>query len=187
MHLDPQKNQYFPSQGVCSYTSSFRVNELILSARWGMCLSLPWSWRFTSFSFPNMSLREASLIRNCLSLNLTASSSMRSSSRNKHISSRSSNFVKKCHIRTLTSLDRGTFIFPALVSSIRMDTISIAAGRMSSSAIVCGFLHFAILYATLYDASCALLLNDAVVWKRFSCFLYSYQFSLGENWWLSVV
>lgn len=57
MHLDPQKNQYFPSQGVCSYTSSFRVNELILSARWGMCLSLPWSWRFTSFSFPNMSLR----------------------------------------------------------------------------------------------------------------------------------
>ena len=30
---------------------------LILSARWGRCLSLPWSWRFTSFSFPNMSLR----------------------------------------------------------------------------------------------------------------------------------
>ena len=52
------------------------------------------------------------------------------------------------------SLGMGTaYNFSALVSSVVMDTISIAAGSTSSSAIMYGFLYFAILYA-LYDASC---------------------------------
>jgi hypothetical protein len=50
--------------------------------------------------------------------------------------------------------------FPAN-SPIIMFTISTIAGRMSSSVIVWGFLHFAILCATLQDASKALLGIDA--------------------------
>jgi hypothetical protein len=55
-----------------------------------------------------------------------------------------------CILRLMVLLDKGTFesSFPA-DSPIIMFTISTAAGRMSSSAIVWGFLHFAILCATL--------------------------------------
>ena len=81
---------------------------------------------------------------------------------------------------------RGTvFIVTALVSLIIMDTISIAAGSMSSSAIVCGFLHSAILYATLYDASCALLLTDAAVFKVIFLLAVFNPFSLEEVWCLT--
>ena len=51
------KESVFPLSRYLFHTSSFWANELILSARWGRCLSLPWCWRFTTFSFPNMSLR----------------------------------------------------------------------------------------------------------------------------------
>jgi hypothetical protein len=55
-----------------------------------------------------------------------------------------------CILRLMVLLDKGTFesSFPA-DSPIIMVTISTAAGRMSSSAIVWGFFHFAILCATL--------------------------------------
>jgi hypothetical protein len=58
-------------------------------------------------------------------------------------------------------LDKGTFesSFPADSPIIMF--ISTAAGIMSSSAIVWGFLHFAILCATLQDASKALFGIDA--------------------------
>jgi hypothetical protein len=68
--------------------------------------------------------------------------------------------VLRCALLVL--LGKGTFqsSFPADSPTI-MFTISTAAGRMSSSAIVWGFLHFVILGATLYDASKALLGTDA--------------------------
>lgn len=47
------------------------------------------------------------------------------------------------------SLDRGTVLnFAALVSSSIVDTISKATGSMSSSALMCGFLHWKIMCAT---------------------------------------
>ena len=55
------------------------------------------------------------------------------------------------------------FSFQAADSPIIVETKSRAAGSTSSSAMVCSLLHFAILYATLKDASCAL----AGVCKKF--------------------
>ena len=48
------------------------------------------------------------------------------------------------------------FSFLAVVSPIIVETKSRAAGSTSSSAVVCSYSHFAILYATLKDASCTL-------------------------------
>jgi hypothetical protein len=55
-----------------------------------------------------------------------------------------------CILRLMILLDKGTFESSFSADSrIIMFTIFIAAGRMSSLAIVWGFLHFVIQYATL--------------------------------------
>jgi hypothetical protein len=55
-----------------------------------------------------------------------------------------------CDLRLVVLLDKGTFESSFHADSpIILFTISTAAGRMSSSAIVWGFLHFAIACAAL--------------------------------------
>ena len=64
------------------------------------------------------------------------------------------------------------FSFSAADYLIIVETKSRAAGNTSSSGMICSFLHFAILYATLKEASCAL----AGVFKKFENTTTAYSF-----------
>ena len=86
------------------YVSSFRVMPLILSVRKRSCLSLPWSCRFSPFSFPNISQRWASFSRICSPPNLFALSYMPSCSKNIRISFWAHTLVTNLCLATATVL-----------------------------------------------------------------------------------